>query len=533
MSDQRPPHPDDTPAGPPSFASIPLLDAVSTAPSSVEAAPMPTKSAVKTVDFQSKNALRDGLIALFDPRHLWLSGLTVLALAILVVATLGPILPATRTGLATIGFEADQTWKLWAAAFIYDSAMVYGLYRLVVGLGLLGREKAALAEIESRCIDYSGRAADLTLAKLEEEGAFVAAGQRTSADRDGIRRTAAYKMSENIRLDATGHRFDPVNLIVERVLGSVTSSSSGLRDAQQFGVRLGILGTFVGIVFSLSHVGSIVNTGNLDNAVIQKSIHEIVRSLGIAFTTSIAGLTAAILLQLMSGSMRSRENDLVEVFERQAARVQAVCRRIMESVVLDEKIATLSRLLEDHSEKSAKIAGDVRAASTRFHDELARVENRQATSWQSLEQNGRRLAEVLDVQGRALASLERANGAIGEMERRVSTDFQAAFTLSAETQRSALADVTRTLQVTSTALVDEIRSGWGRDAREAFETLVDRRLGEAATRLDDVAERQQNTMLALARRLAAAMIFAAVALLLLAGQTSGVFAWIHTHLVGR
>lgn len=120
--------------------------------------------------------------------------------------------------------------------------------------------------------------------------------------------------------------------------------------------------------------------------------------------------------------------------------------------------------------------------------------------------------------------------AVGELETRIVAQFEAASNRGVEVQKAALADMSEVLRTGSVRLLEEIRSGWGLQSREAIESLVDRRLGEAAGRLDEAAEHQREAMNRLARRLALAMIFAAAAMVLITAQTAGLPGWLAARL---
>ncbi len=487
----------------------------------------PTKSTLVPAWLQSHGTVRIGLAALSPRRNPALFVYMVFGMALAVIATVGPAVPVVAAWLEGFGFGGPNSGKLVLAAAIFDGVLLVGSWRLATGLGFLARERLALDQIETRCTQYLARLDVLRIDLTAPENPFVFGG--TARDPKLVA-TAAYKMTENVRLDAAGRRFDPVNLIVERVLGNVTAHSTGLRDAQQFGVRLGILATFIGIVGSLAGVGPIVRATNLDNSMIQESINLIVGSLGIAFSTSIAGLAAAILLQLMAWTMRSRENDLVELLERQAGRVQIVCRRASEDTPLGEDIAALRSVLGEHVDFMRRQEKDMIAISSRFGDALSRTENTLAQPIAALEQSGRRLSDLLATQSAAITGLERMTAAVGELETRVVAQFEAASTRGVEVQKAALADMSEVLRTGSTRLVEEIRSGWGVESREAIETLVDRRLGEAAGRLVEAAPHQREAVNRLARRLALAMVFAAAAMVLVTAQTAGLPGWLAARL---
>uniref|UniRef100_Q07JG1 Uncharacterized protein n=1 Tax=Rhodopseudomonas palustris (strain BisA53) TaxID=316055 RepID=Q07JG1_RHOP5 len=478
-----------------------------------------------TVVLQSRGTLRKGLAALVSGRYFQLCIWMMVSLVIGGIATFGPMLSISREWLVSLGFADEQAFKLLAAALIYDVAIVWGILRILNGIGVIDLEYTALGQIDTRCSEYLKLQVP-AISLAWDVNPFFFSGSSANIR---LTRTAAYKMTENVRSDAESRRFDPVNLIVDRVLGSVTIHSVGVREAQQLAVRLGILGTFVGIVYALSQAGQVVHSGELTTGAVQNSITLIVRSLGIAFATSIAGLLASIVLQFMASILRSRETDLIELLEREASRVQAVCRRASEDTPLGVDIEALRSTLGEHVDFMRRQEKDLMVISSRFGDALGRTENTLAEPIAALEQTGRRLSELLGAQSEAVTGLERMTTAVGNIETQVAAHFEASTAKSTEVQREAMLKLADVLRASLGRMVEEIRTGWGRESREGFEDLVDRRLAETARQIDVAADRQFRLMNRISW-LAITMLFFSAALLLVAANNSGAIGWLWAQL---
>lgn len=458
--------------------------------------------------------LRAGFAALRSKENRFLRAVALTSFGLAMVGLLAVLLPGG------MGVQGAGGGKLLFALALYCGVMVLGLGRMLAGLGALAREADAIRQIEERSGRYIKNLDAVTFSLLATENPFLFSGTDARGD---LEATAAAKMTQNIRADALGRRFDAVNLIVDRVLGDITSHAAGLRDAQQLAVRAGILCTFIGIVLALTQVGGVIGAGQLSEAAVQNSMNLIVSSLGLAFSTSIAGLAASILLQLMANAMRQAENKVIGELELQAARVQLVCRRVSEDTPLGTDIAALRTVLADHTDFMRRQETDLIAISSRFGDALSRTEHVLAAPIAAMEQTGRRLTDLLAAQSEAVGSLERMTASVADLEERVAAHFEHSAQRGAEIQQAALGRLAAAQDEACDTLVREIRSGWGREARVDFEDMLERRLRRTLAALEGAAEGQLRAMRRIATLLAVAMGLAAAGLLVLAVERAGLF----------
>jgi hypothetical protein len=245
---------------------------------------------------------------------------------------------------------------------------------------------------------------------------------------------------------------------VERVADTVLGGSSGMRETQTLAVRLGILATFFGIVMSLQGVSGMMTGGALDDSQIRGSIQDIVTALGAAFSSSIAGLSAAILAQVLGGFVRAEEDRVIEALHRIGTRYQGICRLAQRENDLKE----LNRQLVEHGEDIRRTSDQVVLASGRMDDtatrligvldapvrQLEAMADRLTTAMARQDEALRGLAEAAQVLaglGPALAARDRETAAIiagglGELQRRLVGEFRAGYDVAAAERMEAAAE---------------------------------------------------------------------------------------------
>ncbi len=146
---------------------------------------------------------------------------------------------------------------------------------------------------------------------------------RDPAKKKELLTTYASALQRTVYEDVKALRFDPITTLLDRQRPYITKISNELASYQSLAVRLGILGTFVGLIFALNQVGDILP--GADN-VASGSLDDIVGSLAVAFGTSITGIVAAMIIVFLAGAMRGHELDLMRQFELLASHAQALCR---------------------------------------------------------------------------------------------------------------------------------------------------------------------------------------------------------------
>ncbi len=433
-----------------------MSDASSTSARAFSVAPPPGRR--KAVDLR----LAEGVKRLYGRRH-WLIALVWTAAMVLVFGSIAYGLhvfgaPAEAAAKMTIG----PSWKLIVAICIYCGVVLYGSFFLLRGIARVDREFELVGQAEILAEEWRRSDEAQTERFLLRPAPFFYAGSGRLED---VEKTAAFELNEILRRNALERRFDPVGIAVERVAEKVLGGSFGIRDAQQLGVRLGILFTFIGIVLSLSGVDKIMGRQALGDAEIRGAIRDIVGSLGLAFVSSIAGLLASILLQVLASGLRVKELALIESLQKIATTIQGIYARSVDSSDrerLDEK-------LESHRVEIASLNHEI----ARRGDVVASGMKDMAGLLEQPFVALRRQTELLDA---TVGAQEKALAAVSELSARIvalQTDVVAAQEKGAEGFSHAVTALTE-------RLVTEVRSGFG----AAAQADIVRHVEEASDRHD-------------------------------------------------
>lgn len=160
--------------------------------------------------------------------------------------------------------------------------------------------------------------------------------------------------------DARFHRFEPVHLTMRTESSDLSRFSNRISSYQTMAIRLGILGTFIGLIASLGQVQNLfllrgtqianpdVTTLSSELSSIKSEISnlmgEVVQGLTLAFGTSIAGIIAAILIVMVASIIRGRERRLANDIQNAVQEVQLFIRRQLGSS--EELVQTAKELRE-------------------------------------------------------------------------------------------------------------------------------------------------------------------------------------------
>jgi methyl-accepting chemotaxis protein len=457
-----------------------------------------------SVSWQSSLSLKRGIEEIARWRNIFLSAIWFSSAIAAVVAALFIAIELLAPDLLRFLPGGAPPAKFAFAAAIYVYVIVTGSRNLLEGLGLTGREIEMIEQAESRIDRFKKSTIHSFTEVFGPNNPFIPEGFAKLNVND---QTATFKLIDAIRCDGERGRFDPINLMVERVADQVLGGTSGIRHSQQLGVRLGILGTFIGILLSLNGVGGVVGGGGVTQESIQDAIRAVVASLGVAFATSIAGLLSATLLQIMAGSLQRRESDVLERLHRLAADVQGICR----VAARDGDQHELEATLREHRETINGFIKDLNIGADRVTRAVEAVTSSMDKPLEAIRRQGADLDAALHRQSDAIAHLSAIATTMRELE-----DAMAA------TQRQGMERFATVVEALTERLVAEIRTGYGRDAREGFEALIDRG-----------ADRQYQAVTAMARDFRWAMIFAGLALAIVLATVGGGFGFVTHLLTGR
>lgn len=441
---------------------------------------------------------REGLRGLVRFRFALISAAALLALAGAGVAVALIVLALAAPGLLQAALGEVSSWKLAIAAAIYLIVWAYGSWHLLTGVGRLERESVVLDQFTTKLDRAFPPDQEVFHADVFGDGRKKLLAPVMGLKEKPLGETATHRMQEIIREDAERHRFDPMAVVTERVSDQLLSGSAGIRDAQQLGVRLGILVTFVGIVASLQGVSGMMSGDVLGASDIRNSIRAVVLSLGLAFSSSIAGLSAAIVFQIIAGALRAAENRLVDRMYQAGSAYQAICRLALR----DDDLKKLEVSLKDHRRAILDTADDIRDGARVVEQATTHMGALLAGPAERMDEVSTRLADAVRRQEAAAGALAQAAEALGAF----GGSMAAAQQRFAETLLRAVKDL-------DGHLVGEFKAG--RDA-----TLA-RRMEVAVERQNAMTRRLGRWMLALGLVVLIAALVAVVSVSGLGGRLLG------------
>lgn len=256
-------------------------------------------------------------------------------------------------------------------------------------------------------------------------------------------------------------------------------------------VMLGLLGTFVGMVVTLQGaVAALENTAELE--AIRTGLTAPIKGLGLAFGTSVAGVSASAALGFVATLWRRERQAVVRELDARTGNafrshsLPAYREKVLE--VLQAQTAALPALvtrLTDHGQELERFLGRIDQTLTTgqacFHDQMLTIHRELADSVghslrQSLADSGRLAGDsIRPVVADAMAAISAAN--------------QSTQLAVRESAREQLQAVVQQLETTSSQLNGEWLSGLGRlvDGMQQLSTDV----GQAAIRDQALSEQQQ------------------------------------------
>jgi len=216
----------------------------------------------------------------------------------------------------------DEKWSLIVRSWpkVYSSAG--GLALLVLDFapvfivllafrafltGAIGLADISLNACIARGVDQRGAVlvSSKTVPPIERLGGKLLSKSKQSPE------PGAYRLIFRICEEAKVWRFESSSLLVEPLFRESAAWIIELQRLQRLALRLGILGTFVGLAVSLIHVKDAIEIMNVDGGQIsemsmglRKILIDVLSSMGMAFGTSIMGLVIAIYTDMLARRLR-------------------------------------------------------------------------------------------------------------------------------------------------------------------------------------------------------------------------------------
>ena len=442
--------------------------------------------------------------------------------------------PIAATVVAAAPFQDARVARI-AMAFVFWVPAMIVFYLSWQWLRRRRLEQRVLEELDNHIAAMTGQETKRI------DGGF---SERFLADVDPdikrqISNSTAGFMAKTLYDDALVHRFDPIGSIIERVRPRLTALSNQISARQTDAVRLGILGTFLGLMAALRDVPNIIDPSqNAEAAQNNRVLFDgLVNNLALAFGTSIAGLTAAVGIGILASLMRRNELHLLEGFESLAAKCQTLFRRRlapdgelartvkeMASAARQakEEIITTRNALGEEATKLRETSAGLSAKSQKpaelLADNAEQLERLLERMRDSVKEAGALVGRITDAEERALKGLADSFGAFAKSQDDNAARIFQANTEAMETSLKEVKDFSQSLSSDiKTSLTDyaqSLRSAASDAAKSHATHEIDRR----AKSLEDAivaASREQASLL----RKNAALLF-----LLYAGGVGGVLA---------
>ncbi|SMC75969.1 hypothetical protein [Rhizobium sp. RU36D] len=317
----------------------------------------------------------------------------------------------TGAALAVILVPVMVVWLMWfepslaptmqpltqSPAALYSSVAIYvvfvamALFAFFRGWQRVRREDQVVAFLRAQ-VDALAEGAWQYVPSADDA---VASGIFGSRDAELRQRTSTGRIVSLLHADARFFRFEPVHLALRTELPALHAHSTRIGSYQTLAVRAGILGTFFGLIQSLSNVQNVfmwrgTELANSPNAAslnaelegirdnIAGLMGEVVQGLAIAFGTSIAGLIAAFVIFFLAAQAREDERRLAED-------IHAICQRVQ-------------KLFRNHTNQNTELVHTADALRGVMKENLAML----SSANKSLNENATQLSETSGKLGTAL-----------------------------------------------------------------------------------------------------------------------------------
>ncbi|WP_076997218.1 hypothetical protein [Variovorax sp. KK3] len=176
----------------------------------------------------------------------------------------------------------------------------------------------------------------------------------------GVMRTSV-RMVQSLCHEAASGRFPPISTLAQIYANELRDGTRRLRGPQTLALRLGILGTFIGLLLALGTLGAMfvkITNRSLGG----EELGALVNSMTIAFGTSVAGLLSAILIQFIGESLFLQQRGIMKRIEDAIGRVVTVLSMTLTGSELARNLDAFADQLVRHRNGLADHATQVRSS---------------------------------------------------------------------------------------------------------------------------------------------------------------------------
>ena len=293
---------------------------------------------------------------LFSPKF-WLSQ-KVFLLIILITACLVPFL------LKFSYFSSESSELTLVFNSIIYGIAIWGLVSSALYLAELDVEKAIIQYVEQGGEEY--------LRKIQNH----TGKQSHRANLDDVSRTfvpnnktqpplAMTRLFQKICKEAKDRKFESSLYLIQPYQEESIDRLNAISNLQKIALRLGILGTFIGLILAISELAS-APLNQLSNANFSDLVGGLFESLYISFSTSISGLVVSIFIGFLLICLRDKQKTYFRIMDDTVVTMLSVVRN---SINKDEFLAEFQQVYRvvhelenkvyDHAQKITESVNEV------------------------------------------------------------------------------------------------------------------------------------------------------------------------------
>ena len=252
------------------------------------------------------------------------------------------------TWLGLVGSGVFPLWRIfsvgsgasWLAALVQCVILglgLYGLYGYALLFARVAVDRAIAGHVARECRRRlsTGEASTLTVEQLSSI---------LPTNEDGS--LASLRLFEAILTDAADHQFGTRELILEHYRKDSIDRTQPVDELQRVALHLGILGTFLGLVFAVPHLVDIGGE-NLDLG----SFAPFFSGLESCFTTSVGGLITSLFLGGAGGVLEKRITRYFAELDEAVALTLALARRARNPEIDPQTLDTLNSSIRSLAER--------------------------------------------------------------------------------------------------------------------------------------------------------------------------------------
>lgn len=259
----------------------------------------------------------------FDPLYWWNNQKDFSIAIIITIIVFGILSP----------FNFPRLDFMIIISVVITIVMFYGIWQSIKSLLLINVEHAIAYTVRDKSNDYLSRVMGKEIDKMDLERVEGIITPSTSPEFS----SSIVRLIQQIIADAKDRKYESIDVVTRPYKDETYSNLSTIQDLQQMSLRLGILGTFIGLIIAFSNL----DLGNMEQAALTKSLNAITKALQFSFSTSISGLFASIVLTVLMNIIRRKQEKYFQIMEEMTHSVVSLARK---SINKDEFLASFEQL---------------------------------------------------------------------------------------------------------------------------------------------------------------------------------------------